>query len=349
MAGLMRQERLSKVQDDATRWKRRLPKAMLLLRALLLVAAPFVANSASADDDGLYSFEPGPFEVQIVESLVVYDRVQDREVTLRVLYPDATGPFPLVVFSSGMFCYPQMYDRITAHWASHGYVVVLPNHLDSPNMGKIKPEYLARLMSSRIRDMSFVLDDLAEIEAGLELTGRIDPGRKAVAGHSFGGMISMVKSGLMLKEGEYIYSGRAADDRFKAAVVMSGVGPMKQMADNAFDGLTGPLISSGGSLDVGNVGTGEIFPWEWRLSGYTLAPEGDKYFVALEDADHYLGGLICRDNRGGEADPEGVAINRSLSTAFLDAYIKDKADAKTWLETADIDALTDGRARFEQK
>jgi pimeloyl-ACP methyl ester carboxylesterase len=266
-----------------------------------------------------------------------------------VLYPDGEGPFPLVVFSSGMFCYPQMYDRITAHWVSHGYVVVLPNHLDSPNLGKIKPEYLARLMSSRIRDMSFVLDDLDEIETGLELNGRIDRDRVAVAGHSFGGMISMVKSGLTLKAGEYIYPGKPADARFQAAVVMSGVGQMKQMADNAFDGLTGPLIASGGSLDVGNVGTGEIYPWEWRLSGYTLAPAGDKYFVALENADHYLGGLICRDNRGGEADPEGVAINRSLSTAFLDAYIKDKADAKKFLQTADIAALTDGRVQFEWK
>jgi len=322
---------------------------LVLVRVMLLCAMLTMVLSACAGERGLYSFEPGPLEVLIVDSLVVQDPVQDREVALRILYPDGEGPFPLVVFSSGMFCYPQMYDRITAHWVSHGYVVVLPNHLDSPNLGKIKPEYLARLMSSRIRDMSFVLDDLDEIETGLELNGRIDRDRVAVAGHSFGSMISMVKSGLTLKAGEYIYPGEPADTRFQAAVVMSGVGQMKQMADNAFDGLTGPLISSGGSLDVGNVGTGEIYPWEWRLSGYTLAPAGDKYFVALENADHYLGGLICRDNRGGEADPEGVAINRSLSTAFLDAYIKDKADAKKFLQTADIVALTDGRVQFERK
>ncbi len=322
---------------------------LILVRVMLLCAVLTAGVSACAGERGLYSFEPGPLEVLIVDSLVVQDPVQDREVTLRVLYPDGEGPFPLVVFSSGMFCYPQMYDRITAHWVSHGYVVVLPNHLDSPNLGKIKPEYLARLMSSRIRDMSFVLDDLDEIETGLELNGRIDRDRVAVAGHSFGSMISLVKSGLTLKAGEYIYPGEPADDRFQAAVVMSGVGQMKQMTDNAFDGLTGPLIASGGSLDVGNVGTGEIYPWEWRLSGYTLAPAGDKYFVALENADHYLGGLICRDNRGGEADPEGVAINRSLSTAFLDAYIKDKADAKKFLRTADIAALTDGRVQFEWK
>jgi dienelactone hydrolase len=321
----------------------------VLARAMMLVAALLLTGCAGSGYTSLYSVEAGPYETQTVEAFAVFDPVQDREVTLRVIYPDAAGPFPLVVFSSGMFCYPQMYDRITAHWVSHGYVVVLPNHLDSPNMGKIKPEYLARLLSSRIRDMSFVLDDLDTIETGLDLTGRIDRERVAVAGHSFGGMITMVKSGLTLKEGEYIYPGQTGDDRFQAAVVMSGVGQMKQMTDNAFDALTGPLISSGGSLDVGNVGTGEIFPWEWRLSGYTLAPEGDKYFLALDNSDHYLGGLICRDNRGGEADPEGVAINRSTSTAFLDAYIKDKTDARKYLQNADIAALTEGRVQYETK
>jgi dienelactone hydrolase len=318
-------------------------------RALLIFGVLFAAGCAGSGYSALYSVEPGPHEVKIVEALAAYDAVQDREVLLRVIYPDAEGPFPLVVFSSGMFCYPQMYDRITAHWVSHGYVVVLPNHLDSPNTGKIKPEYLAKLLSSRIRDMSFVLDDRDGIETGIDTPGLIDRERTAVAGHSFGGMITMVKSGLRLKDGEYIYPGQTADDRFEAAVVMSGVGPMKQMADNAYDGLTRPLITNGGSLDVGNVGTGEIFPWEWRLSGYTLSPPGDKYFVALENADHYMGGLICRDNRGGDADPEGVEINRALSTAFLDAYIKDKSDAKEFLQTADIATLTGGRVQFERK
>jgi hypothetical protein len=38
-----------------------------------------------------------------------------------------------------------------------------------------------------------------------------------------------------------------------------------------------------------------------------------------------------------------------MSTAFLDAYIKEKADAKKYLNTADIAALTGGRVRFERK
>ena len=313
----------------------------------LLVPFLFTAFFVSACSDHLYKIDTGPYSTSIVESTTLHDTVQDRDVVLRVLYPDGAGEFPLVVFSPGMFCFPQMYDQVTSHWASHGYIVVVVNHLDSPNLGKIKPEDLSRLLSSRIRDMSFVLDALDDIEAGIDL--KIDRQRIAVAGHSFGGMISMIKSGLYLKADAYIYAGETADDRFTAAVVMSGVGQMKQMEGNAFDGLTGPLMATGGTLDTGKVGDGVEHPWEWRMSGFTMAPPGDKYSVALKNADHYLGGLICRDNRGGEADPDGVAIDRAMTTAFLDAYLKADEQAKTFLQTADIAALTNGRAMYTKK
>jgi hypothetical protein len=321
----------------------RLPVSTRLLPLTLL----FIAIAVTACATELYKIETGPYSTTIAESTTLLDAVQERQVTLRVIYPNARGVFPLVVFSPGMFCFPQMYDRVTSHWASHGYIVVIPNHLDSPNLGKIKPEDLSRLLPSRVRDMTFVLDSLDEIEAGIDL--QVDRQRIAVAGHSFGGMISMIKSGLYLNADAYIYAGETADDRFIAAVVMSGVGQMKQMQDDAFDGLTGPLMATGGTLDTGKVGDGVEHPWEWRMSGFTMSPPGDKYSLALKDADHYLGGLICRDNRGGEADLQGVAIDRAMTTAFLDAYIKDDELARAFLKTADIAALTDGRAMYSYK
>jgi pimeloyl-ACP methyl ester carboxylesterase len=308
----------------------------------LIIAAVLPACGKS-----LYKVEPGPYATMTLEAVTLHDNVQGRDVMLRVIAPDMKEPSPVVVFSSGMFCYPQMYDRITTHWASHGYTVIVPNHLDSPNLGKIKPEYLSILLSSRIRDMSFVLDVLDAIESAADV--RVDQARVAVGGHSFGAMITMIKSGLHLKPDQYIYPGDTADTRFSAAVVMSGVGPMKQMRDDAFDGLTGPLIATGGTLDLGNVGDGVEHPWQWRMSGFALSPPGDKYSLALENADHYLGGLICRDNRGGEADPEAVAIDRAMTTAFLDAYIRNNETARKFLHTADVAALTNGRAMYSKK
>jgi predicted dienelactone hydrolase len=298
---------------------------------------------AACAPEALYKARPGPFPVQVAEP-VVREAGQSRDMVVRVAAPRGAGPFPAVVFSHGAFCYPQHYARVTDHWASHGYVVIAPNHLDSPNnRERLRAEQAPLLTELRIRDLAAVVDQLPAIAANA------DPARMAIAGHSFGGMLAMIKSGLLLLDPASGAAVDHADPRFRAAVVLSGVGPMPQMADRAFDGLSGPLFASGGTLDEGNVGSGEIFPWQWRMSPYTLAPPGDKYSLVLESGDHYLGGLICRADRGGDDDFQGVEIVAALSLAFLDAYVRDDPAARRFLRCADVNALTGGRARFERK
>jgi hypothetical protein len=229
-------------------------------------------------------------------------------------------------------------------------VVLAPYHLDAmDNPRRMQPGDLPMLLSARVRDLSFVLDSLDQVEARAGLEGRLERGRAAVAGHSFGGMIAMIKSGLRLKTGEYRYPGDSADPRFVAAAIMSGVGPMDQMADDAFDGLTRPLMASGGTLDEGNIGSGEIFPWQWRMSAYSLAPPGDKFEVVLDRGDHYLGGLICRPDRGGAPDAEGLGIVQAETTAFLDAYLRNDSAAQDYLRSATLAQATSGRASFAAK
>ena len=321
---------------------------------LLIIAVSGCAKTGSQVDPSQLR-QAGPYAVRAVDPVVVRDAVQSRDVSLRVTYPDGSGPFPVIVFSHGAFCYPQLYAEITDHWVSHGYIVVLPNHLDSPNNGKLSPGALQSLMWSRIRDMSFALDALDQIEAQVsDMRGITDRAHMAVAGHSFGGLIAMIKSGLTLENPEDGIQADHSDDRFDAAVILSGVGPTAMvdgtvLAESAFSGLTGPLFASGGTKDEGNVGTGEKFPWQWRMSGYILAPPGDKYYLVLKDADHYLGGLLCRENRGGEPDPEAVEIVRMATTAFLNAYLKGDAAAKHFLRDTDFTTLTSGRAQLDYK
>jgi pimeloyl-ACP methyl ester carboxylesterase len=315
----------------------------------LIIGVAILAAAASSNET-LYKIEPGPYDVRIVDELTLNDAVQGRDVTLRVLYPDGAGPFPLVVYSTGAFCWPQMYDRVTTHWVSHGYVVITPNHLDSPNNAELRPDQLVDLLPSRLRDVSFVVDELDEISEQANIAGKIDAERIAIGGHSFGAVISMMKTGLYLKD-EYKGSwGEPYDERFQAAVLMSAPGPgMEQMTDNAFDGLSKPLIATGGTNDVGRVDPGEYPRAEWRTVAYQLAPPGDKYSIIVQDADHYLGGLICNPERGGEPDPEGVAIVRAMTTAFLDAYIKDDAAALEFLNSADVSDRTNGRALYQYR
>lgn len=319
------------------------PLATLALLAVGCSAAPQV------EEQGLYKQEPGPHEVRVADPVLLNDPAQGRELSVRVAYPDGAGPFPVVLFSHGAFCYADGYASVTDHWVSHGYVVVLPRHLDAAGAPPLGPEALPGLLQARLDDLAFLLDHLAELRAVAGITAELDAGRIAVAGHSFGGMIAMIKAGLFLRapgSGERLAYG---DARIRAAVIMSGVGPMPQMTDDAFAGLTKPLLATGGTLDVGNIGSGQIYPWEWRMSAFGLAPAGDKFQVVLERGDHYLGGLICRPDRGGPPDPEGAAIDRALATAFLDAYLSGEPAARAFLDRADLAALTAGRARLERK
>jgi predicted dienelactone hydrolase len=316
----------------------------------LILGVALCAASASSQP-ALYKIDAGPYAVRIIDELTVHDDVQGRDVRLRVLFPDADGPFPAVVLSTGAFCYPQMYDRITGHWVSHGYVVIEPNHLDSPNNASPPtPDQYPDFFPSRVRDVSFVLDAIDEISERAGLDGRIIVDQVAIAGHSFGAGIAMVKIGLRVNDEFKGPWGETYDDRFRAAVLFSAPGPgTKEIPDGAFGGVRKPLIATGGTNDLGRVDPGDLTPADWRRQAYLLTPPGDKYSVITEGSDHYLGGLICNAERGGEPDHAAVEIVRAMTTAFLDAYVKNDPDASSFLETADIAELTAGQADYRTR
>jgi hypothetical protein len=60
-----------------------------------------------------------------------------------------------------------------------------------------------------------------------------------------------------------------------------------------------------------------------------------------------MGGLICNPKRGEGPDHEAAAIVRAMTTAFLDAYLKDESAALDFLITADVPVLTDGKAIYQ--
>ena len=316
---------------------------------------PAISQTASVPD--AYKTERGPHAVQVIDNHKLPSETGQRSLRARIAFPQAEGPFPLVVFSHGFACYRESYSGLTDHWASHGYVVVQPEHPDCPTSPvRFSPREATRLHYIRISDVERVLDALfAPGEEIPGLTGNIDYGRRVMAGHSFGAMIAQIIWGQPLKDPKSSESVSYALD-FDAAIIMSGPGPMPQMADGAFTGMRGPMLVSGGTRDTRNVGDGVIFPWEWRLLSYEQSPPGDKYSVVLEEGDHYLGGLICRDdrggpqNRGGAPDTEGQTILAGVTTAFLDAWLNDDAAARRFLEEFDQHAgITGGRARFARK
>lgn len=317
------------------------PIRLTMLAGCLLLAACSPAT--------LYKQSPGPFGIQ-VDEVTIRDTVYERDVNYRVLHPDGAGPFPVMVFSHGGFCPPDNYDRLTKHWVSHGYIVIAPNHVDSPNNEK-KPgrEEMAIIVQSRLGDASRALDALDEIAAQAGFAGSVREKGRGIAGHSFGAGVAMMKTGQNLKPGERDSWGNVWDKRFEAAVYLSAPGGGPEMSEDAFDGLSVPFIATGGTNDLGRVDPGDLSPGDWRRQVFLRAPPGDKYSVILEGSDHYLGGLICNLERGDDPDPNALEIFRAMTVAFLDAYLNEDDAAMNFLRTANVADLTQGRADYRYR
>ena len=311
----------------------------------LSLAALLFASASQAMSGELYKAESGPYEIEITDSVDVPVANQERRVALRISHPSTFGAFPLVVFSHGAFCSIDGYSRVADHWASHGYVVILPAHLDSGALGRIGGDQMNRIFLSRLADMSAVLDALALIEAEVPtLKGKIDSERVASAGHSMGALVATALTGLdILDPGGNPISFQ--DKRFDVSLLLSGPGPLPIIPENAWSKLVLPTFVYTGTHDQTDM-AGPTANWSWRLSTYRLTPPGDKYALVLSESDHFFGNLICPVQAQGGPDYEALTIVKSTSTAFLDSYLKGSTTARAFLRENQVAKLTNGRAQL---
>lgn len=149
---------------------------------------------------------------------------------------DEEGRLPVVIFSHGLWACRTTYSSLCCDLASHGYIVVVPEHLDgSANMAsyadhngkrkwlqntfadvpvsQITMQDRAKQLRQRVLEVRKVIDVLESLDRGLltqnanTITGkagldvgmlqsRLDLHFVAVSGHSFGGATAVVASGI---------------------------------------------------------------------------------------------------------------------------------------------------------
>ncbi len=109
--------------------------------------------------------------------------------------PPAPGPFPLVVYSHGSGGLRYVSGFLAEHLASHGFVVVAPDHVGNTAIDEFagSDEPQAQVAQDRPEDVAAVVRAATSGAVGFEdLTPTIDAGHVAVTGHSFGGFTALV-------------------------------------------------------------------------------------------------------------------------------------------------------------
>lgn len=233
------------------------------------------------------------------------------------------GSYPLVIVSPGFLVGRTNYVWLSEHLASHGFVVISPEHHEQLD------ETLSDFSKSSIlrpEDITEVLDFVDAQVADGEFVGFIDTEQVAVMGHSLGGYTSLAIAGAQMDlaymadlcaEAEQAgdpnawlcglilpYASNMAelvgldavpdglwesmsDDRVDAIIPMAGDAYM--FGDAGLANISIPVMAIGGTAD-----TGTPFAWGTQPT-FESVSSANKILVGLENAEHMVFGSTCDD------------------------------------------------------
>jgi len=302
------------------------------LLLLLAVAGPF-SRRAEAAYDPLLIDAASPDQ----RDLSVLDEARSREIPIRVYLPSDQSPAPVVLFSHGLGGSREGSAYLGAHWAMRGYVAVFVQHPGSDSsLWKDKPaaERMAALKNAagldnfllRVQDVPAVLDQLESWNktAGHPLNGRLDMRHIGMSGHSFGAITTQALSGQASPIGKAF-----TDPRIKAAVAMSPNPPRRGDPNRAFGDVKIPWMLLTGTKDGSPIN--EMEP-KARLAVFPALPPGGKYELVLDKAEHSAFSDRALPGEKEQRNPNHHRAVLALTTAFWDAYLREDAEAKKWLD-----------------
>jgi dienelactone hydrolase len=257
---------------------------------------------------------------------------------VRVSAPATGRDLPVVVFSHGNGWNLDGYAPLTAFWASRGFVVVQPTHLDSRRNGfGFDHPVFPSIWTERITDLTRVLDQLDTVVAAVPgLAGRVDLDRIAATGHSWGGQTAQALLGARIVDEEGHVGDDMSDSRVTAGILFAATGlggddlhPFAQanfpFMRPSFGELTTPTLVVAGDHDQSKMSSRGP---DWFTDAFTHSP-GATDLLTLHGAEHALGGIVGYEvAETTDEDPERVAVVQRMSTAYLRTALR--VDGGAW-------------------
>jgi predicted dienelactone hydrolase/CubicO group peptidase (beta-lactamase class C family) len=281
------------------------------------------SNSPTPGGDAAAKSSFGPYGVRTVELVTLEDARRGCAVPLRITFPKGNAAHPLVLFSHCVNGGRDDFRPLVEHWASHGYICMQPDHVDSRHRGDKGRSLDWR---NRAQDLVFVLDSLDEIQHEVaELNGMVNRESIGVAGHLIGAYAASLLVGMQVFSSDH--GGMAEtyrDERVKAAILLSPQGRGQGLTDQSWAMIDRPMLIVAGS-EAASRRTGN--PAEWRAEPFYLSSPGEKYLLWIEGLTNRYAGLAT----GAVDDPAMAATVKQATVAYWNAHLQQKSSAREYL------------------
>ncbi|MFH1811742.1 MAG: dienelactone hydrolase family protein [Pseudomonadota bacterium] len=262
-------------------------------------------------------------------------------------------PFPLVVFSHGKGSIRLQSTFYTVPLASHGYVVVSPDHqgdqlVDLLREGDVEISSTVDSFIDRPLDVEFILDHFERLPADDFLAGLVDLDRIGTTGHSFGALTSMRVAG--------------EDPRVKAALPHTPAAHLLVQVDilTPSEQWGIPIMLQAADLD-------HTLPADDHATSVWEHLVAPRYFLRLATAGHFTYSDLCildveaidaaiemdvsntlNDGCGPENLSPEVAfpVIRHYSIGFFNRYLRGSGESGALLTEAEGRSLAGAEVRF---
>lgn len=282
-----------------------------------------------------------------------------RDFAADLYFPTTASdtPYPVLVISHGFNSDRTTYAYLAQHLASHGYVIVMPEHSGSNGQqivdllqGRAQDVTDPTEFIDRPLDVSYLLDQLAQTSIpDPRFQGSLNLEQVGILGHSYGGYTGFalagatpnykqlqqacqtgLESSLNISLALQCQALQTADktvdlkdSRIQSVVAISPIGS-SLFGKSGYQTIQVPVMIVAGSADtIAPVLPEQIQPFQWLTT-----PE--KQLVLINNGSHYSTGntsasspdVLSALGTGDGPSPLGRYYTKALSTAFFGRYVQ---------------------------